>query len=82
MKFLFFRCSRLGLVSLAYLWRRNQDDLLKEMIACSMNAVLIKIACQGLEPKHLGKSISDMHPTLTRLVSLKFNLKNKQKINQ
>ncbi|KAK0158772.1 hypothetical protein PV328_009726 [Microctonus aethiopoides] len=57
-------CSRLGLVSLAYLWRRNQDELLKEMIECSMNAVLIKVACQGLEPKHLGKSISDMQHNL------------------
>ncbi|XP_044020531.1 diphthine--ammonia ligase isoform X2 [Aphidius gifuensis] len=62
--------SRLGLVSLAYLWRRNQDDLLKEMIACSMNAVLIKVACQGLEPKHLGKSISNMQQTLKRLNDL------------
>ncbi|XP_063978343.1 uncharacterized protein LOC135163095 [Diachasmimorpha longicaudata] len=57
-------CSRLGLVSLAYLWRRNQDELLKEMIACSLNAVIIKVACQGLEPKHLGKSISEMQHNL------------------
>ncbi|XP_043285189.1 diphthine--ammonia ligase isoform X2 [Venturia canescens] len=53
-------CSRLGLVSLAYLWRRDQDELLKEMIECSVNAVIIKVAAQGLEPKHLGKSISEM----------------------
>ncbi|KAH0562772.1 diphthine--ammonia ligase [Cotesia glomerata] len=60
-------CSRLGLISLAYLWRRNQNELLKEMIECSLNAVLIKVACQGLEPKHLGKSISEMQHNLTIL---------------
>ncbi|KAL7291284.1 hypothetical protein TKK_0014889 [Trichogramma kaykai] len=60
-------CSRLGLVSLSYLWRRDQEQLLKEMIECSVNAVIIKVASLGLEPRHLGKSISEMQPHLTKM---------------
>ncbi|XP_008217510.1 diphthine--ammonia ligase [Nasonia vitripennis] len=60
-------CSRLGLVSLSYLWRRDQEQLLKEMIECSVNAVIIKVASLGLEPRHLGKSISEMQPHLAKM---------------
>ncbi|XP_048508586.1 diphthine--ammonia ligase isoform X2 [Athalia rosae] len=61
------RCSRLGLVSLSYLWRRDQEDLLREMIECSVNAVLIKVAALGLEPRHLGKSIAEMQSHLAKM---------------
>lgn len=64
------RCSRLGLVSLSYLWRRDQEDLLKEMIECSVNAVIIKVAALGLEPRHLGKSIGDMQSHLVKMVNI------------
>ena len=58
-------CKRLGLVSLAYLWARNQQELLDEMISSGIEAILIKVACLGLEPhKHLGKSLSEMRPIL------------------
>lgn len=42
-------CARLGLVSLAYLWRRDQSELLAEMIDAGINAVLIKVAALGIE---------------------------------
>ncbi|KOB67647.1 putative atpase pp-loop superfamily, partial [Operophtera brumata] len=35
-------CHRLGLVSLAYLWRRNQKELLQEMIDSGVDAIIIK----------------------------------------
>ncbi|XP_034189811.2 uncharacterized protein LOC117608575 isoform X3 [Osmia lignaria lignaria] len=60
-------CGRLGLVSLSYLWRRDQDELLKEMIGSSVNAVLIKVAALGLEPRHLGKPISEMQSHLAKI---------------
>lgn len=41
------RCQRLGLTSLAYLWRRDQEELLKEMIDSQLTAVLIKVASLG-----------------------------------
>merc|ERR1719318_826658 len=37
-------CTRLGLTCLAYLWRREQDFLLKEMIDSGIEAILIKVA--------------------------------------
>lgn len=62
------RCSRLGLVSLAYLWRRNQTDLLNEMIECGIRAVVIKVAALGLEPtRHLGVPISVMRSHLQKM---------------
>jgi len=63
------RCNRLGLISLSYLWRRDQDELLNEMIQSSVNAILIKVAALGLEIKHLGKSICEMQPHLVKIVS-------------
>jgi len=40
-------CSRLGISSLAYLWRRDQQELLSEMISSRIEAVLIKVAAMG-----------------------------------
>ncbi|KAL0878590.1 hypothetical protein ABMA27_003673 [Loxostege sticticalis] len=58
-------CRRLGLVSLAYLWRRNQKELLQEMIASGVEAIIIKVAALGLDPRiHLGMSIRDIQPHL------------------
>ena len=42
-----FSCQRLGLTSLAYLWRRDQSELLKEMIDSGVSAILIKVASMG-----------------------------------
>ncbi|KAG0219454.1 hypothetical protein BGX33_002724 [Mortierella sp. NVP41] len=60
-------CSRLGLVALAYLWQRNQEELLYEMAQAGVNAVLIKIAAIGLKRQHLGQSIGDMYPHLVKM---------------
>lgn len=63
-------CSRLGLVPLAYLWQRDQSDLLGEMVNAGVEAVLIKVAGIGLKPSHLGKSLREMRPTLESLVGI------------
>ncbi|XP_053608936.1 uncharacterized protein LOC128674442 isoform X2 [Plodia interpunctella] len=58
-------CRRLGLVSLAYLWRRNQKELLQEMITSGVEAIIIKVAALGLDPRiHLGMSLRDIQPHL------------------
>jgi diphthine-ammonia ligase len=60
-------CSRLGCVSLAYLWRRSQPELLKEMIDCGINAIIIKTACLGLDPDtHLGQTITEIQEHLLK----------------
>lgn len=41
----------------------DQSTLLEEMVANGMEAVLVKVASQGLLPhKHLGKSIAELAP--------------------
>lgn len=40
-------CSRLGLVSLSYLWQRDQTELLGEMINNGVKAIVIKVASMG-----------------------------------
>ncbi|NXI49785.1 DPH6 ligase, partial [Chloroceryle aenea] len=61
-------CKRLNLQPLAYLWRRNQERLLKEMISSNIQAIIIKVAAFGLDPnKHLGKSLDQMEPYLLEL---------------
>jgi len=37
-------CKRLNLQPLAYLWQRNQEDLLQEMISSNIQAIIIKVA--------------------------------------
>ncbi|NXP08035.1 DPH6 ligase, partial [Thinocorus orbignyianus] len=61
-------CRRLDLQPLAYLWRRNQEMLLKEMISSNIQAIIIKVAALGLNPeKHLGKTLDQMEPYLLEL---------------
>ncbi|NWJ07108.1 DPH6 ligase, partial [Crypturellus undulatus] len=61
-------CRRLNLQPLAYLWRRNQEILLKEMISSNIQAIIIKVAAFGLDPdKHLGKTLDQMEPLLLEL---------------
>lgn len=61
-------CSRLGLSSLAYLWRRDQQELLSEMISSGVKAVLVKVAAMDLSPHHhLGLSISDVYSLMCSL---------------
>ncbi|XP_062863462.1 diphthine--ammonia ligase [Trichomycterus rosablanca] len=61
-------CSRLQLRPLAYLWRREQADLLSEMISCGLEAILIKVAAYGLDPgTHLGKTLAEMESYLHQL---------------
>ncbi|KAH8416447.1 hypothetical protein KR222_004475 [Zaprionus bogoriensis] len=61
-------CSRLNLISLAYLWRRDQTELLQEMIDCQVHAIIIKVAALGLVPdRHLGKSLREMQSHLLKM---------------
>lgn len=53
-------CSRLGLVSLAFLWRRDQQELLHEMICSGLVAVLVKVAAMGLKAAHLGRTLNQV----------------------
>ena len=62
------RCRRLNLTPLCYLWQRNQQELLSEMIDAGVDAILIKVAGIGLTTAHLGKNLVQMEPTLLKLV--------------
>uniref|UniRef100_A0A8C9FWA4 Diphthine--ammonia ligase n=1 Tax=Pavo cristatus TaxID=9049 RepID=A0A8C9FWA4_PAVCR len=41
-------CRRLNLQPLAYLWRRKEEILLKEMISSNIEAIIIKVAAFGM----------------------------------
>ncbi|XP_048394257.1 diphthine--ammonia ligase isoform X2 [Stegostoma tigrinum] len=61
-------CRRLNLQPLAYLWRQNQEDLLREMILSNVQAMIIKVAAFGLDPeKHLGKTLDQVEPYLKQI---------------
>lgn len=38
------------------------------MVEAGMEAIIIKVAGIGLTTKHLGKTLAQMQPTLTKLV--------------
>ena len=60
-------CQRLGLFSLSYLWLRDQDTLLQEMIDSEMDARIVKTCCMGLKEAHLGKTITELQPFFRQL---------------
>jgi diphthine-ammonia ligase len=60
-------CARLGLTSLAFMWRRPQQPLLRTMIDRGVEAIVIKIAAMGLKPHHLGQTIEQLEPTFCEL---------------
>ncbi|GAA5965691.1 hypothetical protein JCM3765_003218 [Sporobolomyces pararoseus] len=60
-------CSRLGLASIAYLWQRDQKELLNEMVMSGQQSVLVKVAGAGLGVQHLGKTLAEMQPILHKL---------------
>ena len=60
-------CSRLGLASLAFLWQRSQRELLREMVAAGVDAILVKVASMGLKPAHLGRSVGSLAPAFEKL---------------
>ncbi|GAA6041927.1 hypothetical protein JCM8097_000227 [Rhodosporidiobolus ruineniae] len=60
-------CARLGLTPVAFLWERNQEELLAEMVEAGMESVLVKVAGAGLQVEHLGKTLGEMQPTLHKL---------------
>ena len=41
-------CLRLGLTPLAFLWRRDQAELLQEMVDTGMESILIKVTPRSL----------------------------------
>ncbi len=60
-------CERLGLKSVAYLWNRDQKELLTEMIENKMDSILIKVCTMGLDKVDLMQSISQMKDKLFEL---------------
>jgi len=53
-------CARLGLVSLAPLWRTNQTHLLQEQIDAGVEAVLVKVSSMGLTQQHVGRTVREL----------------------
>ncbi|KAI9499907.1 hypothetical protein GGI25_003238 [Coemansia spiralis] len=60
-------CDRLGIQMLAYLWHREQVELLQEMVDSGVEAILIKVASYGLGREDLGKTLRQMTPKLLTL---------------
>lgn len=62
-------CERLGLTSLAPLWRRPQHELLSEMVSAGLDAVVVKVASLGLERCHVGRSVGELAPHFEELAA-------------
>lgn len=62
-------CQRLNLRVISYLWQRDQQEVLNEMLfAHHMQIILVKVAGAGLDPyKHLNKDLASLYPTLLAL---------------
>ena len=56
-------CDRLGLISVAYMWEREQRALLRDIIQDGVVAVVIKTAAMGLDRRHIGKTLNQLEPS-------------------
>lgn len=59
--------SRLGMTVLAYLWERDQQTLLRDMVDAGVIAIIIKVACVGLNRRHLGMTLAEIQTHMLRL---------------
>lgn len=58
----------MNLTPLCYLWKRDQKEILQEMVDFGLDSILVKTASIGLESKHLGLNLKAMLPELFHLV--------------
>eukprot|EP01138_Halocafeteria_seosinensis_P007592 gb/GECG01007760.1/.p1 GENE.gb/GECG01007760.1/~~gb/GECG01007760.1/.p1 ORF type:complete len:243 (+),score=19.52 gb/GECG01007760.1/:1-729(+) len=61
-------CERLGLISLAFLWQREQQSLLNDMVQDGMQSILVKVASMGLRVSFLGKTLGELQSQFLELV--------------
>ncbi|PUU75293.1 hypothetical protein B9Z19DRAFT_1110140, partial [Tuber borchii] len=53
-------CERLGLISLSYLWQREQAEILADMETVGLDARIVKVAAVGLDPEGwLWKNVTE-----------------------
>ena len=60
-------CSRLGLVSFAPIWQKDQKQYISDLNTLGFEVVIVKVAALGLNRKHVGKLLEDLTPTLLTL---------------
>uniref|UniRef100_A0A0K0E1N4 Diphthine--ammonia ligase n=1 Tax=Strongyloides stercoralis TaxID=6248 RepID=A0A0K0E1N4_STRER len=60
-------CKRMGLKMLAYLWDRDQTELLDDMIQDGVEAIIIKVASCGLTSRFLGQTLRESREQLLQL---------------
>jgi len=63
-------CSRLGLMSLAFLWQMQQEDVLMQLSTLEFDAKIVKVAALGLNEEWLWGNVADAK-VRARLQSLK-----------
>ena len=62
-------CERLGVEPLNYLWKRDQAELLDDILASGIKAMIIKTGADDIEPsKYLGAILNEKRDDLLRLV--------------
>jgi len=60
-------CNRLGLVSFAPIWQKDQKQYISDLNTLGFEVVIVKVAALGLNRKHVGKLLEDLTPTLLTL---------------
>jgi enamine deaminase RidA (YjgF/YER057c/UK114 family) len=56
-------------VPIAFLWQRDQPQLLQDMLSADIDAVLVKVASMGLRPRMLGRTLRELLPALRKTSS-------------
>jgi diphthine-ammonia ligase len=50
-------CAKLGFESLAPFWRRDQEEILREMVGAGLEIVVVGVFADGLDESWLGRTI-------------------------
>ncbi|KAH0475938.1 MAG: hypothetical protein KVP17_001782 [Porospora cf. gigantea B] len=59
-------CASLGLLSVAPLWKIPQKDLLELILGSEVDAMVVKVASDGLDENHVGVSLSSIRDHLLK----------------
>ena len=60
-------CTRLGMLSVAPLWRWPQEEVLDMVQKLDMKAILLKVASMGVSERELGKTTTECIPLFKKL---------------
>lgn len=67
-------CTKLGLVSFTPLWRKNQKDILNEVLLRGIRSIIVSVSAEGFDDNDLGRIINENYIEELESKNLKYGI--------